>query len=379
MTAEPVAGTVDVNIGPVANPFARWPNDDLLLSAASRTRVAELAPDLAGALDWPELRDLFVRHDALANAARRANLRTGGVALAISAFGLLVGAAMPVVAPPGAGRAFQLVSLAALTLGFALGLWHLFGAREKSRWLVNRFWTERLRQLYFQFAVNHVDLAAQSAHDPSAAEALRAARAAALDAFTGERMRDVSYSIDQLAADEAEVSPWINPHWERPAVTGTDQARIVDLLARQRIRVQLEYTRKKLRPGFYSPATRSAWISALADAATFAIVVLNIVLGVRVWHYEIALDGAEFIWWTAANALLGVTIAILKKVDSACQFTVEAERFGWYLASVEEIDRRFAVADSLTEKIAALRDLERLSYQELRRFIVTHRAARFLL
>ena len=54
----------------------------------------------------------------------------------------------------------------------------------------------------------------------------------------------------------------------------------------------------------------------------------------------------------------------------------EAERCRWYLASVRSIARRFQEADA-AERIRLLRELERLAYQEMRRFLVTFKEARF--
>ena len=55
MTRKPQAP----GLGPLDDPLANWPNDDLLLEQKSRNRVAREHPDLLKILDWPELRAAF--------------------------------------------------------------------------------------------------------------------------------------------------------------------------------------------------------------------------------------------------------------------------------------------------------------------------------
>ena len=50
----------------------------------------------------------------------------------------------------------------------------------------------------------------------------------------------------------------------------------------------------------------------------------------------------------------------------------------WYLASVRSIARRFETADT-ADRIRLLRELERLAYQEMRRFLITFKEARFVM
>jgi hypothetical protein len=56
----------------------------------------------------------------------------------------------------------------------------------------------------------------------------------------------------------------------------------------------------------------------------------------------------------------------------------EAERRRWYLASVRSIARRFEKAATV-DRIRLLRELERLAYQEMRRFLITFKEARFII
>jgi RNase P subunit RPR2 len=58
--------------------------------------------------------------------------------------------------------------------------------------------------------------------------------------------------------------------------------------------------------------------------------------------------------------------------------TTEAERQRWYLASVRSIAGRFDNANT-ADRIRLLRELKRLAYQEMRRFLITFKEARFIM
>lgn len=366
-------------IGLLGNPLADWPNDDLLLHEASRKRIECTAPGLEAALHWPELLAIFRDHDSLANRARAANLRSGLTVVAVSLVGLLIEAVADVLPTTLYPPFIHLFAAVLMVSGFVLGVWHLFAAQSRNEWLLNRFWTERLRQFYFQFALTHILLLARAMADSEAVPALEAARKAALTRLLDDNLADAPYQIERMLDDKAEVSAWIDPAWAESSLLPEGDAAIdtiLAVLARQRIAIQMEYTRKKLRPGVHSPQTRATIISGLSDL--FTVVVLMLTFATAVVGY-VAADQVEtkkvLLSLTAESSALIVGLRVLR---DGCRFNVDTERYCWYLALTEAIDRRFDVARTAQGKIEALRDLERASYQELRRFISTHRAARFL-
>ena len=68
----------------------------------------------------------------------------------------------------------------------------------------------------------------------------------------------------------------------------------------------------------------------------------------------------------------------LRVLDEGLQLKSETERYVWYLAAVEALERRYDAATPLG-RVAILRDMERLSYQELRWFTVSFDEARFVM
>ena len=367
-------------LGPLYDPLADWPNDDLLLEEKSRNRVARDYPDLLRVLDWPDLRAVFEEHDTPANAAHRKCRRFGGAAVVCGAAGMLLAALAPVLT--GAGLSGWVLGLLASTLtvlGTLLGLAHWIGARHRSDWLLHRFWTERLRQFHFQFLLNHFDLAVKaSEHDP-ALEEHKKCRGEALERLIDD-FRDVRSLIQKLEEDKAELSPWLQDQWPGAAPDTVDSERgqlLLCALYRQRFDIQIQYTEKKRDESIHSPKTRARVVRIGCDLLTFSAMLLAGLTGVLLLFGH-PLDSLAVRLSMGLGAAAGVLVLALRIVDEGLQLRVDDERYRWYLSSLRALNERFTQSDP-GGQIAALRELEHLSYKEMRRFIVVHNRARFLL
>jgi hypothetical protein len=71
-------------------------------------------------------------------------------------------------------------------------------------------------------------------------------------------------------------------------------------------------------------------------------------------------------------------VIALRVLNEGLLVTTEAERQRWYLASVRSIAGRFEKANT-ADCIRLLREHERLAYQEMRRFLITFKEARFIM
>ena len=367
-------------LGPLDDPLADWPNDDLLLEEKSRNRIARDYPDLLKILDWRELRAAFEEHDAPANEAHRKCRRFGGAAVVCGAAGMLLAALAPVLTGAGlSGWALGLLASVLTVLGTVLGLAHWIGARHRSDWLLHRFWTERLRQFHFQFLLNHFDLAVKaSAHDP-ALEEYKKCRTEALERLIDD-FRDIRGLISKLEQDEAELSPWLQDQWPNKAPDTADSEcgqLLLRALYRQRFGIQIQYTQKKRDESIHSPKTRARVVRNGCDLLTFSAMLLAGLTGVLLLFGH-PLGSLAVRLSMGLGAAAGVLVLALRIVDEGLQLRVDDERYRWYLSSLRALDGRFAQSDS-GGQIAALRELEHLSYKEMRRFIVAHRRARFLL
>ena len=84
------------------NPLEDWENDDLLLTSGGRARLAQLYERIVPVLAWDELRTEFLKHEKLANEARRQSQGFGLQAVGLGAAGLILMSltAMLIEAPP---------------------------------------------------------------------------------------------------------------------------------------------------------------------------------------------------------------------------------------------------------------------------------------
>jgi hypothetical protein len=75
-----------------------------------------------------------------------------------------------------------------------------------------------------------------------------------------------------------------------------------------------------------------------------------------------------------AIAALGI-----RAIEAGLQPEREVERYQQYRFAVKAVLHRFEASDSLREKADAMEDMERLSYEEMRSFILTNTRARFVI
>ena len=151
----------------------------------------------------------------------------------------------------------------------------------------------------------------------------------------------------------------------------------LDALRRQRIGIQRHYAQLNTGPDIFSPGTQSWLLKTLGRSATVAVVFLStagwitFLIGGAVLDLDVAA-------WTASVATASALGLIARAADEGLQNEADADRYLWYTDAIEEIQRDFDKSDRFG-KVDALRRLEHVSYQELRRFLRTHCEARFLM
>ena len=87
-------------------------------------------------------------------------------------------------------------------------------------------------------------------------------------------------------------------------------------------------------------------------------------------------------WFLSLGGLSGTlsaAVIAIRVVNDGLLIRTETERYEWYLASVRSIAERFDAAADMATKVSLLRELERLAYQEMRRFLLAFQAARFVM
>ena len=148
--------------------------------------------------------------------------------------------------------------------------------------------------------------------------------------------------------------------------------------------MQERYTRRKLVSGAFSPKTVLGWILSASNTLTVLIVVLTIVTGTVFalgWAYSVSEKKmpSEFLALTALSGTLSAAVIATRVVNDGLLIRTETERYEWYLASVRSIAGRFDAAADMSTKVRLLREMERLAYQEMRRFLLAFHAARFVM
>jgi len=374
------------------NPLEGWTNDDLLLDDKEREYFCDRHPRLAPVFDWREMREAFALHEQPARQARKRSRLFGKIAIGLGFLGLALTALTPFLArllslsrpflndPDSADRWVGGLAAVLIAAGTLLGFHQALVGQAKRQWLISRFWTERIRQLHFQLILNNLAKAAAALDPGRAQEAWRTLRNRALDDFVHDAEKTLAKALAELEDDHAEEDVWVDRAWSDappPPPETPELAELLQGLRQQRIGVQERYTALKLTPGLHSPQTRAQWLHGVLDAFIAMILLITVAIGVLYAH------GSEepHLWLLgllgAAGALTAAVVA-LRVLDEGLQLRTEAERYRWYLASVRSIRDRFEKADA-ADRIRLLRELERLAYQEMRRFLIAFKEARFIL
>lgn len=365
-----------------SGPLDDWPNDDLLFDATQRDFLYRHHPKAAPIFDWQELRDLFSEHDPPA-ARFRSRSRCSGV------FAVVLGSLSLGLTAVVGGGLFASGSWSQRSLGAAAALLALISATvaisgvmrggHKERWLSHRFWTERMRQLQFQLIGNNLPLAVRAIEGPEGLAEWRAHRARTLDSFVHRFMIPVETSLDRMRRDVAEDQPWLDPLWVMWPDVGEEGsaalAELFEVLKYQRFGIQRRYSELKLRPGFHSPRSRSAALRLGADLMTGLALLLSATAGIL---FLVAPAAPQLAAILIAGGVLAALILGLRVLDEGLQLKSETDRYVWYLAAVEALERRYDAATA-KGKVEILRDMERLSYQELRSFTTSFDEARFVM
>lgn len=374
-TDAPAASEADIRVGLFHDPLADWTNDDILLTKPARAVLGARHLQGLRVLDWPELRQLFARYETPANKHGRRDRGLGLISVGLAVLGLM----LAVFAPLAVGSERWVGAAAALlTLtGAGLTAFHWLDVQSKARWLGNRFWTERVRGLYFQAIVNNMDLVARAMTDNTALGEWKHVRARALDALP--RPDDVAQMIGKLAGTVEEADVWVAPEWAKaqpPPEPSEGLDILLPLLRSQRFDVQLAYVDRKLSDSLRTPRKRWELVRSgselLPAVAVLAAAAAGILLALGLPPAD---AGVTFALAVAASAA-AVGLA-LRVINDSLLLSDDASRYAWYSASVMRARNRFDAGD-LGEKVAALRDMETVAYRDLREFVAAHWRARYV-
>lgn len=371
-----------------SSPLSNWANDDLLLTEQVQRTIADCFPRAFRILDWAVLRDEFIKHDISANRNKRIINHHGVSGALLSAVGASL-LTLPPIFPTGIFQSVVVVAGCSLVFGGGLmGLWHLFAHNGRAKWLLNRLWTERLRQFYFQYIVNNFDAAIAAMDDDNNLKKYVSLRDGALKTFINDTEMNLSArgpieAVRWLADDHEDARAWGRSVWQDnrilPSTFLTDDHReLLECLSRGRIGIQEIYSQLNMKPRSASQGNMARLITFSGNIATFIFVVSLTLAGMWILFYTRQTDFPS----DALIACSGVAASwglYFRLVDQGMGYSSDAERYALYADQVRLVRQQFnAAGDDVRGKIAALRQLEIYTYQEMRQFLTTHLRSRFL-
>jgi hypothetical protein len=367
-------------------------NDDLLLAEQDRKLAARKYPTILHVLDHPELRQLFLEYDAPANRAKRNGRIAGFLAIAFGFIALAIAALEFPVMHQTSGRSPDLVRLALAIssagcgiISVLIGSIGVLFARRKRQWLHNRLMGERIRQFHFQMLVFRLPDILMSLTDDAAKSAFLSKRKLWFDTFLARSVGRLDAVFVEMIREENAAEPWLHETRRQPAKIreGKELDALFGAYRELRILHQIGYANFKLQDD-YRIFSAMPWRQAqvLSHISLISIVVLGVIDVGVLW--EAFFPGSI---WTAfaAGSINVITIWIalaalsVRAIEQGLQPEREVERYQQYRSSLRAVLDRFDRAQSGAEKIQVMEDMERLSFDELRNFLITNERARFVM
>ncbi len=358
-------------------------NTDLLLNAADRSEAKRAFPDICFALDNPALCEIFIPFDRRANLSKARSRRWGAVAVFLAAGALSLAGAELIYRdlPQIQLRIIAAVGGVAVAASIIISIYGVIFRGRKMRWLADRLATERLRQFHFQYFVANMREILAGAKDPIAAEAFVENRSRCFEVFKSDYVDHIDEQLHAIVHEEDCGEGAIFPLTEQ--AVAPDDAHIdqyFSAYARLRFDLQLNYCNHVLRE------SRGIWKqSAIRRAQILSAVALAGVFGLLALHGLIFLGAFADIGWMKGPFIhvLGIWAAIAalaaRTFEEGLQPKREIERMRQYRVSLRRTHARFRAADTPSLKIAAMQELEKLTYQEMALFLKSNYEAQFVM
>jgi len=358
-------------------------NTDILLGEADRAEAQRAFPDVFFALDNQPLRETFAPFDIRANISKTRSRRWGvfAVFLATAALLLAGGEMLYHDLPKNQLRLIAAIGGVAGIVSVVIGVFGVMFRARKMRWLGDRMATERLRQFHFQSYVMGAGDILKGAKNKGESDRFVEKRTLSFDHFKTEIIEKIDAELlEVIHADDHgeggliddvanEVSP-DDPHLDQ-------YFKAYEIL---RFNRQISYCDLVLREkeGFwqYAPVRQAKILGTIA---------LLCVLGILVLHGLVFLGAVANIAWMKGPlvhvfAIWAAIIALTARTfEEGFQPEREIERMRQYRLSLRRIHKRFETGETPAKKIAAMQDLEKISYEEMVLFLRGNYEAKFVM
>ena len=360
-------------------------NDDLLLHADQRRLAEEELATIFFALDHEKLRTLFEDADKVANEAKRRAQKAGVLAVFMALLAFLIAAGEPWLALLIDPLPKVIVFLAAI-LGVAsmviawIGLIH--GSR-KDEWLHHRLLTERLRQWHFQYMIFHLPEIAAASGDPARIEEYCEARDRRLEAFTLEYTDNPETHLSEIL-DPGKLAPvWLIAPGKPPHITrGMNVDPIFDAYRELRFVQQKNYAayvlreRNQQRGAALPLKQKRSLLTGLTLVAFLAVIALHILIGAHEFGFAPNPPSASL--HIAVIWVLLITVAA-KTLMEGFAIDRDLERYEEYYAVTSNLLVLFDNASTAEKKVELMLEMEKASFEEMRRFLRSTSESRFIM
>ena len=336
------------------------------------------SPD--GPLADEDLRRVFKPIDAAANAAKAVSRKWGYIAIGLGA-GSLCLASLALRLPDCYELWLSKAAALAGVVSLAIGLIGVLHATPKRRWLELRYQTERLRQFHFQSAIALLP------------ELLGAIKHPSSDRFKSERKklfeRFTPFHLNEAAADrlgailrEEDKDGWMFDKMPTDPIPGDAAfAEFERSYKFYRLAGQIDYCDKKLRKRklVLLPITPAEQSSYFGTVAIFCIVGATLLHVVTAGLPDAVISHGAKISLNVGVLWLAVAVLAVRAFEEGLRPHRETERYRQYRAALRSVETRLNAAETPLEKIAAMKELEQISFEEMTNFLKEHDEAKFVM
>jgi hypothetical protein len=370
-------------------------NNDLLLEEHDRKLAARKYPTILHVLDHPELRQLFLQYDEPANRAKR-NGRIAGLAAIAFGFMALAIAALeyPMTHQPDGRYDFLRLPLAASSavcgiVCVLIGSIGVLFARRKREWLHHRLMGERIRRFHLQTLVYRLPEILISMKGNAAKAAFTVERALWFENFTTWCVGTLDAAFVDMIREDNDGERWLHEgRRELPKLRESkDLEPLFDAYRELRILHQIGYANYKLQSDYKILSDMPGRQAQILSNISFIAIALLCVIHVGVLWDALLHDS---VWRVFASDRINVVIYVVtiwialaalavRAIEQGLQPEREVERYQQYRSALRAILDRFDRAETQSEKIQIMEEMERLSFDELRNFLITNERAKFVM
>jgi hypothetical protein len=364
-------------------------NDDLLISDVDQTFAKEHYTTIYHILDHPELREEFLRYDALAIRSRRWVHCVGMAAVVLCASALLGSAATPLLRQFPTVPKELLSGLLWLEIGGILGvviaaggLW-ISGARKK--WLEARMMAEVIRIWHFQNLIcRGKEIEASCSGDFNAHENYKKARDLEFRAFLREWSGSPDSHLRSLVEHPLAGYEMLHDEPTLPSDGSPVIHALFSAYKTLRFRHQANYADFKLQNHTDKLVNVLGWPSAVLQRriqgfSTFcllsSLICSLIIVGGHALHLEFSHH--------PILPFLVIVFLILTVAGRTLQDGLAApedfQRYNDYAGKTRYLLERFENSGNPSEKLDLMSEMERAALEELKGFLRAHSEARFVI